>query len=427
MNTSDKLKQFIKELKSRGDLIFTECKIGRKTSSQTLAKYQDILPNDLLDFYKSINGFSISWEFLFEKQHRAHLHIPKLSHLPIYKAKQLYIGDLQEEFLEATLIEVDRHQNEAVVYLEPKSQKILLANHTKKNGLALIADNFTAYIEKGLEYGFGWYWMEKTEESIKTKERLQQTPVPPPPLNNGTRIIVVSEMFHLAFHGPGVIIDKDKKHFLVELDYGATFWFTRDEIQHFDYAHPYEICKSKLSTKSPLANQIELVLAYLVKTHMGYCGNGRTNKDISIFLNKRSFLISGLISHYAFQKRMDLLISLLEHCIKHDLKKTFVHSLGTLFLVLHNHALSADVLIISKLLNSTALIQLKKLIDRENFPNLQNDTSLEDFKVYEKFFKQIFEKDKMILDYHLSGLMPPNKAERLISSKYKNNHLIHWK
>lgn len=430
MKISAKLKELIKELKYREDLIFTECKIGRKANPQTLLKFQNILPDDILGFYEEINGCSISWEFLFEKQHRAHLHIPKLQHLQSKKAKHLYIGNLQPEYLEIDLIEIDTHQSEGVVYLDPSTKRIFLANHTKKNGLTFLADNFTSYLEKGIEYGFGWYWMEASKEAIITKQRLSQNAIPPPALKKGVRIIVVSEMFDMAFHGPGTIIDKNEKHFLVELDYGAKFWFTRDEIEHFDFAHPYEVCKKALSIGQGFDKNIELINAYLSKTQIAYGGNGCTKKEIPIFLDKKSFLIAGLLSRFRFQEKISLITSLLEYYIKNGNHNIFIYTSGALFLILHQQAIASQNKTLSTLLEPDDFNNLFKLlttIEESVLKKIQYDTILDDFKVYTNFFKLIFEEDKMVIDYHLAGLKPQSKSEELMHLKYKGEYVIHWK
>jgi hypothetical protein len=430
MKLSENLKARLKELKSREDLIFTKYTIGKKANAKTLSQFQNTLPEDVLDFYEEINGCSISWVFLFEKQHRAHLHIPKLQHLISRKANQLYIANLQLEYIEIDLIEIDCHQNEGVVYLDPKSQNIFMANHTKKNGLTFLAENFTSYVEKGLEYGFGWYWMEASEEAKNTKKRLSQAPISPPELIHGVRILVVSEMFDKAFHSPGTIIKKVEKHFLVALDYGAKFWFTRDEIQHFDFNHPYEVCKNEIRSNPRMEKMLELIVAYLADTQIAYGGNARPKKEIPIFLNKKSFLISGLLSDLRFQKRINLITVLLEYCLKNGIYNLFIIVSGTLFLVLQEQAIAIQNNKLSNLLEPAdfeKLIRLTVEIDQSVLEKIQFDTILDDFQVYNSFFESIFKQDKLVIDDHLAGLKPQSKSEQLMHLKYKDDNVIHWK
>lgn len=231
------LKALARSLKKRSDVVVTTAKFGRAAPAKALM--QAALPAQVAELYSLINGATLEWEFLEDKQQLGSLRIPPLEHVAFSPPSEYYLAQRQDEFSELELACVEEHQPEATTYVA-RDGRIFFASRSGKDGVVLLAPDLATYLQKGIETAFAWYWMEDSQEARVTRQRLALPATPPKGVDVGARVEITSEMTHYAFHGHGLVKAKAQRLFLVEQDYGGTFWYARKELTAVDEGDAYE-------------------------------------------------------------------------------------------------------------------------------------------------------------------------------------------
>lgn len=425
MDALRNVEALVEQLKARADVHVVRARMGKPAAAKQLTKAA--LSDDLAELYGAMNGCSLCWEFLDDKIQQGSLEIPGLAKLKFQPASAFGIGDLQPELADLEIATIDLHQPEAETFVCLQTGQVYFASHSQKDGLHLIAESLSAYLERGASYGFGWYWMQESNEALRTRERLAGPVRVPGKIGPQSRVAVTSEIETLAYHGHGMVVAQQAKHFLVQLDYGARLWFQRNELQAVGADDPYEqrlvqreawlkrIEKAK--TAKALADQ--LLALTEADPHARMSHEVPLGKQ-SLSIPAPSFVLAGLLAALPAAERLPLLARLLaQACEASTERAQYVAQilLGALFVATYDAT------------HREALGPLAKLVGPAAFETLQQSIATvaaglgEDAKYAPK--AALFEK-RLAVDLSFLGIEDP-KWLRHAYVRYIDGHLVHWK
>ncbi|MCA9524157.1 MAG: hypothetical protein KC609_24485 [Myxococcales bacterium] len=234
-----RVKRRIDELSQRPDVAVRTRAIGHETPQAVIDRLRGTLPDELLDFYREMNGVHFEWEFV--------------------ERGDTFFGAICVPTLDAQLqMGADRDE---LLFDEPYSElPVLLARRGDGCELFTMPSSITEapsrwssiaeYLVETTENAFVVYWPHYERVALRALERLARPPLTPTPLRPGTRI--ASHTFEPTLRGtierrvaPEAIADPtlpddELGYLLVRFDHGVVAWVPARHVTTVDGNDVYE-------------------------------------------------------------------------------------------------------------------------------------------------------------------------------------------